>query len=628
MNESSQTRILAAILAADVAGYSRLMQDDDRATVAMLDECRSIFHKHIAAHRGRVVDMAGDSVLAVFETATGAVQSALDIQKALIEHNASIPASRRMRFRIGVNLGEVISKGDGSIYGDGVNIAARLQAIGEPDGVCISGNVHEQVKNRVKIGFAFAGVQQVKNIAEPVNAYRLLLESEENLPISPSSVRTAFRVRMMAIGAIAIVAVGAAGAWWYWKGSEASLKTLSTASTSLSLPDKPSIAVLPFVNMSGDKEQEYFSDGITEELITRLAKRAGLFVISRNSVFTYKGHVVKPEQVSRELRVRFVLEGSVQKANTQVRITAQLIDGTNGFHLWAEHYDGDLKDVFALQDSVTQKIVTALLPKLPTTSSSFTTRPDTNSVEAHDLLLRGLAVKFKPQKDTNPAARRLFEAAIELDPNYAQAYCWLGWTYLDEWLFLWSQDPSVLGRAMEVAKKAVALDDTLAEAHRTLGYALLLDRQHDLGLAELRKAISLDPNSSNAFGTLAQGLNWSGKADEAIGFVKEAMRVDPKYPPWVPYWLGDSYYWLRRYDEAIAAYQEAISKQPTYLSPHRMLAAIYSELGRDREAQAEAAEVMRINPTWSLELYRARLPLKHQADLDRITAALRKAGLK
>jgi adenylate cyclase len=621
MADPEGTRKLEAILVADVAGYSRLMQQDDEATVATLEAYRAVFREKVQAHRGRVVDMAGDSVLAVFDAATGAVRAAFEIQAVLAERNEALPEARRMRFRIGVNLGEVIERPDGTVYGDGVNIAARLESIGEPGGVTVSGTVFDQVKNRLQVAFDFIGEQQVKNITELVRAYRVVAEGTPVfISRRPKRLHAMSKPAVIGGAASAVVLIAAVGIYSY--------RHMAPSTPALLLPDKPSIAVLPFVNMSGDPEQEYFSDGMTEDVITSLSKRSGLFVIARNSVFTYKGRAVKPEQVSRELGVRYVLEGSVRKADKQVRITAQLIDATTGYHLWAEHYDGELKDIFALQDGVTQKIVTALAPQLASGEKSASDRPATVSVEAYDLLLRGLAVKFNPQKETNPAARRMFEAAIELDPNYANAYAWLGWTYADEWTLLWSDDPDVLSRAINAARKAIALDASLAEAHRLLGWALLWNRQQDVGIAELEKAVLLDPNSSNAYGTLGAGLNYLGRPEEAIGFVKKAMRVDPKYGPWVALWLGDSYYLLRRYDDAIATYQEGVRRNPNYVSPHRMLAAAYAELGREKEARAEVAEVLRINPTYSIELYRARAPFKNQADLDRYISGLRKAGFK
>ncbi len=469
---AAQSRKLAAILAADVAGYSRLMQDDDRATVAMLDDCREAFRRQIEAHQGRVVDMAGDSILAVFETATGAVQSALDIQKELGERNDPIPEIRRMRFRIGVNVGEVISKTDGTIYGDGVNIAARLQSVGKPGGVCISGNVHEQVNNRLKAGFEFAGEQQVKNIAEPVRTYRLDQRPGTKPPVQSGNAPSSNAARKIAVVAAIVVAVGVASAWWYSQRPPASpaTKISSTTGASLVLPDKPSIAVLPFVNMSGDKEQEYFSDGMTEDVITSLSKLSGLFVIARNSVFTYKGRAVKPEQVSKELGVRYVLEGSVRKAENRVRITAQLIDATTGYHLWAENYDGELKEIFALQDAITRKIVSALAPKLTAGTKPGSKRQETNSIEAYDLVLRGVAFFYGYRKDSNAMARQMFERAIVLDASYARAYVWLSWTHFLDWEWQWTVGPGGLDRALEAAKKAVALDDSLSEAHGAFGW--------------------------------------------------------------------------------------------------------------------------------------------------------------
>jgi adenylate cyclase len=612
MADLEGVRKLEAILAADVAGYSRLMQEDDEATVAMLEAYRAVFREKIQARRGRVVDMAGDSVLAVFEAATEAVLAA---------RNETLPEARRMRFRIGVNLGEVIERPDGTVYGDGVNIAARLQSIGEPGGVTVSGTVFDHVKNRVEVGFDFIGEQEVKNITELVRAYRVVAEGT---PVSTLVQRKRQRAisQPVLIGGAAAAAVLIATAGIY------SYRHVGPTATALSLPDKPSIAVLPFVNMSGDTEQEYFSDGMTEDVITSLSKRSDLFVIARNSVFTYKGHAVKPEQVSHELGVRYVLEGSVRKVDKRVRITAQLIDATTGYHLWAEHYDGELNDIFALQDSVTQKIVNALSPKLSSEGSSTLAHRQTTNVDAHDLFLRGLAIKLKPQKETNPEARRLFQAAIELDPNYALAYSWLAITYADEWTYLWTKDSGALARGIDIARKAVALDGSLAEARRALGYILVLDKQYEPGLPELEKAVSLDPNSSVAYGTLANALNLLGRPEEAIGFVKKAMRVDPKSGPWVACWLGDSYYWLHRYDEAVAAYQDAVRRNPNYLTARRNLAATYAEMGRERDAKAEAAEVLRLNPSFSVELFRSRIAIKSEADLNRLVTALQKAGLK
>lgn len=621
MADLEGVRKLEAILAADVVGYSRLMQGDDEATVRALEDSRAVFREHIVAGHGRVIDMAGDSVLAVFHSATGAVRAAVAIQHTLAAKNEPLPDARRMRFRIGVNLGEVIERPDGTVYGDGVNVAARLESLGEPGGVIISASVFEQIKNRVALEFEPIGAQRVKNIAESINAYRVVGKGA----VRTVSHRRVRRLRLALAACLFVIAVGT-GIYIYVKSH---LDPAPGGGARLTLPDKPSIAVLPFVNMSQDPEQEYFSDGMTEEVITSLSKRPGLFVIARNSVFTYKGKAVKPEQVSRELGVRYVLEGSVRKADHRVRITAQLIDGQNGGHLWAEHYDGELKDIFALQDGVTQKIVAALSPRLSAESQAKgAARPETVSVEAYDLLLRGVSLRNQVKRESRPLARQFFERAIVLDPNYANAYAALAWIYIDEWSFLWSQDPQTLARALEVARRAVELDPDLAEGRRALGYALLWSKRYDECQPQLKTAVELDPNSANALGTLASCLNYLGRPAEAIEYVRQAMRVDPKYGPWVVLWLGDSYYLLRRYDDALAAYEEAKVRNPNYISPHRSLAAIYAELGRQKDAEAEAAEVMRINPQFSLETYRARLPFKNPQDLDRFTGALRKAGLK
>jgi adenylate cyclase len=623
MADPEGTRKLEAILAADVAGYSRLMQGDDRATVATLEAYRGVFREKIQAHHGRVVDMAGDSVLAVFEAATEAVRAASEIQSELAQRNEALPEPRRMRFRIGVNVGEVIEKPDGTVYGDGVNIAARLESIGEPCGVTVSGTVFDQVKNRLGVAFDFIGEQEVKNIAEAVRAYRIVAEGT-------SASASALSKRKQAISKRVVIGASASGVALLAAVGMYSYRHLAPSATApaLPLPDKPSIAVLPFVNMSGDKEQEYFSDGMTEDVITGLSKLSGLFVIARNSVFTYKGQAVKPEQVSRELGVRYVLEGSVRKSNKQVRITAQLIDATTGYHLWAEHYDGELKDIFSLQDGVTRKIVSALSPKLAPGEGSTSSGPETNSVEAYDLYLRAKAIQNKTQSKNLETVRPMFEQAIALDPKYARAYAGLAWTYFDEYNFQWSQDPNALGRGVETAKKAVALNPSLSEARRTLGYLLIYAREYDNGLRELEKAVELDPNLSWAQAMLAYGLILTGRPDEAVGFAKRAMRLDPKCEAWVAYALPSSYFWLRRYDDAIDALHDVVRRNPNYLPAHTGLAAVYAELGREKEAQAEAAEVLRINPNYNLELLRRRVPYKNEADMDRLIAALQKAGLK
>ena len=625
-------RKLAAILSADVAGYSRLMGEDEAATLGTLTAYRAVFAQLIAQHQGRIVDTAGDSVLAMFDSVVEAVQCAADVQHGLRARNAALLAARRMAFRVGVNLGDVIEQADGSIYGDGVNIAARLQALADPGGICISGTAYDQIKNKIPLDFDSLGARSVKNIAEPVRVYRVRSPAQaaaRRMRPSRSAMSSVLRKWLLAAAAALLVGAGALGVWKYaYLDGTLPAQLAAGPAPALPLPEKPSIAVLPFVNMSGDKEQEYFSDGMTEDLITGLSKRSGLFVIARNSVFLYKGRPVKPEQVSRELGVRYVLEGSVRKAGNRVRITAQLIDASTGYHLWAENYDGELKDVFALQDGITRQIVTALALKLTAEEPSRSGRQETNSIEAYDYFLRGVALFYEYRKESNAMARQLFERAITLDPNYARAHVWLSWGYYIDWEFQWTEGPGALDRSHEAARKAVALDDSLSEAHTVLGWSSLWKKQHDVAIAELERAVSLDANSAWAYAFLAEVLNFSGRPDEAIGFVKKAMRLDPNYPPWLVFHLADSYFLLRRYDEAVAALQDALRRNPDFSPARRSLAIIYAELGREKEARAEVAEILRISPEASLERWRERLPYKNQADLERYIAGLQKAGLR
>ena len=624
-------RKLSAILSSDVAGYSRLMGEDERATLETLKVYRQVMGNSVADHGGRVVDSAGDALLADFPSAVEAVRSAVEIQRELAQRNAMLPEHRRMLVRIGVNLGDVIED-NAALFGDGVNIAARLQALAEPGGICVSGTVYDQIEGKLPVSFRFAGDQTVKNIAKPVRAYHVHAETAHPMHSALPVRQRVSRRTLWAAVAVLFVAAMATGIWPYASRFGSSpTKVAVEPVASLQLPDKPSIAVLPFVNMSDDPKQEYFSDGMTEDIITSLSKRSGLFVIARNSVFTYKGRAVKPEQVSRELGVRYVLEGSVRKVEKHVRITAQLVDATTGYHLWAEHYDGELKDVFTLQDGITQKIVAALAPKLAAAEQTLKGRPETNNMEAYDLLLRSIPVINEVRKESNALAHRMVQKAIALDPNYARAYAQLSWVYFLDWQFQWeagTPNPRTLAQSLEAAKKAVALDDSSADAHEVLGWNLVWKKQHDLGIAELEKAISLDPNYSDAYTMLAESLNLSGRPQEAIGFSKKAMRVDPNFPFYVMFNLAHSYFLLRRYDEAIAAYQEAVRRNPAFVLAHVHLAVVYEELGREKEARAEATEILRLNPRYSLNLLRDLLPYKNEADRDRIVSGLRKAGMQ
>ncbi|HJY80672.1 MAG TPA: adenylate/guanylate cyclase domain-containing protein [Candidatus Binatia bacterium] len=587
--QSLQGRIerkLAAILSADVKGYSRLMGEDEVATIRTLTTYREVMGTLIRQYRGRVVDSPGDNLLAEFASVVDAVQGAVEIQQALKARNADLPVSRRMEFRIGINLGDVIVEGE-RIYGDGVNIAARLEGLADGGGICISGSVYEQVETKLALTYEYMGEQTVKNISKPVRVYRVR-EQTDTPPLTK----------------------------------------LGEKPLPLPLPDKPSVAVLPFTNMSSDPEQEYFSDGITEDLITDLSKVSGLFIISRNSVFTYKGKAMKVEQVGQELGVRYVLEGSIRKVGNRVRITAQLLDATIGFHVWAERYDRDLQDIFTVQDEVTQQIVAALKVKLTTVERGRLGRQPTTNLEAYDCYLRGLELYAQRTQEANIQARQMFERAIALDPQFATAYAFLGRTYLMELIYQWSQDPQILEQVAVFGQKAVALDDSQPAAHETLALAYLGKKRHAQAITEAQKTIALDPNYADGYVTLADILCFAGQPEPAVALVEQAMRLNPRYPPFYLWSLGHAYRLLGRLEEAITALRTLLSQNPDHLTAHILLAATYCELGREEEARAEATEILRINPNYSLTLVQERVPYKDSAPLDRQLTALRKTGLR
>jgi adenylate cyclase len=624
-------RKLAAILSTDVKGYSRLMGEDEVETIRTITTYREVIATLIQQHRGRVVDSPGDNLLAEFASVVEAVQCAVAMQREIKTRNAELLPHRRMEFRIGINLGDVITEGE-RIYGDGVNIAARLEGLAEAGGICLSGTVYDQIKTRMDLGYEDLGAQAVKNIAEPVRVYRVQMEPGAAAPAvgkQPWITGKSWHRGVWALVGLLLILGGGVTVWQRVFRPPPPSQVASTEPVpALALPDKPSIAVLPFVNMSQDPEQEYFSDGMTEDLITDLSKLAGLFVIARNSVFTYKGRAVKPEQVSRELGVRYVLEGSVRKAGDRVRITAQLVEATTGYHRWAERYDRDLKDIFAVQEEISRKIVAALAVQLTAGEQARLGRQYTDNLEAYDYLLRGSESLGRYTQETNVQARQMFEKAIALDPTFALAYALLGMTYFGEWSLQWSQDPQTLERAFALAQQAVALDDSLPVAHRVLGLVYQWKKQPAQAIAALERAIALDPNDADSYASLAHILNFTGKPEEALRLAQKAMRLNPHYPSFYSATLGTAYLSTGRYEEAIAAFKEALIRNPDYLLAHIFLAVLYSGGGREEQARAEAAEVLRLNPQFSLEVWRQTVPMKDQAVLESFLDRLRQAGLK
>ena len=625
MTEEQAKRKLTAILSADVKGYSRLMADDEEATVRTINAYRDLMTGLIKDHRGRVVDAKGDNVLAEFSSVVDAVRCAVQVQKELTDRNSELPEHRRMEFRIGINLGDVIEE-QGTIYGDGVNVAARLEGLAEAGGICISGTAFDQVKNRVSVGYEYQGKQSVKNIPDPVRVYKVLLEPEAAGKVIGEEEPRPRKKRWAAIAAVAVLAVVAGGLLWnlYLRPE---VEPASVEKMALPLPEKPSIAVLPFANMSGDPEQEYFSDGISEEIITALSKTPKLFVIARNSTFSYKGKPVKVQQVAEELGVQYVLEGSVRKSEDRVRIAAQLIDALTGRHLWAERYDRDLKDIFALQDEITIKIISALQVKLTDGEIARTSAKGTQNLEAYLKLLQAYESLYTVTKEGIAQARRLCEEAIALDPEYAAAYGLLGATHFMDSTMGWSKSrKESLNRAFEIIKKAKALDDSDSLSHSLLGVLYVMTREFDKGIEECERAVALAPNSGKAHIWMGLVLHIVGRHEEAIRYAEHALRLDPIPPGWYFRILGQAYSWVGRYEEAIAAFKKSLQRAPNDRLTHLHLTTAYGWAGCLEEARTQVAEVLRITPKYSVEQAKTIL-YKNKTDRERYLDALRKAGL-
>ena len=581
-------RRLAAVLAADVVGYSRLMGVDEAGTHARLKALRQdLIDPKIAEHRGRVVKRTGDGALVEFASAVDAVRCAVEIQQVMAARNQDVSEVQRIEFRVGINLGDVIVE-EGDIFGDGVNVAARLEALAQPGGVCISDVVHQMVRARLDLAFEDLGEQRVKNIAQPLRVWQWTHDARST---GPRACGTA----------------------------EAAVPTPQT---------KASIAVLPFDNMSRDPEQTYLSDGITEDLITDLSQIAELFVTSRHSVFQYKDRSVTPQQVGQDLGVRYVLEGSVRRAGGRVRINAQLIDAATGFHLWAQRYDRDFEDIFDLQDEITHTIVAALEVHLTPKEREVIARRYTENLEAYDLFLQARETHLlRRNRGAAERARVALERAIELDPEFAAAHALLAENYRQEWMFEWRDDANTLDHALELAREGVRLDQELPLAHMLLGWIHLWRKEHDAAIAEAQRSVELDPNNAEVWVRLGHILDHAGRPREGLPLIEKAMRLDPHHPFVYPFWLGCALYSLERYEEALGAYERASKRNPEFMAAHQFLAATYAALGRLEEARSEAAEVLRLHPGFSIRRLAQKLPTKDQRVLSHTLDSLRKAGL-
>jgi TolB-like protein len=571
----SVQRRLAAILAADVVGYSLLMGADEAGTLAALKARRKdVLEPLVTKHQGRVFKVTGDGVLIEFASAVNAVACAVELQRDMAAANADLPEGKRVLLRIGINLGDVMVEG-GDLYGEGVNIAARLEAIAEPGGILVSATAYDYVGKKAKVGFDDLGVQTLKNIAEPVRAYRV---------------------------------TGA--------------PTVSVAAPNAAT-NKSSIAVLPFTNMSGDPEQEFFADGLTEDLITELSKVPGLFVIARHSCFAFKGKSVDVRRVAHELGVRYVLEGSARRAAQRIRINAQLIDAREGGgHLWAERFDRDLADVFAIQDEVVAHIVEALVGKIA--GRKLPDRKLPKSLEAYDLCLRGRFLYQRSLAEEGKEARRLFQRAIALDPDYAEAHAYLAMNHWMGWVNWFEPADPHRRLALEHARRGVALDPNDPFAHMTLGFVLEYEQEYEESAAHIETALRLDPNHADTYGARADLLVMEGRPLEAIASVAQALRLNPHPPAWYYWCRGEAEYAARKYEQAIAT----LRLDATYDTPSRsILAAALAQLGRIEEASVEGRLFMADYPSFRIEAFLDTQPFLNRSDREHFAEGYRKAGL-
>jgi len=623
-------RRLAAILALDVVGYSRLMGADEAGTLSALNKHRrELIEPKARQYDGRTVKLMGDGALMEFASAVDAVAFAVEIQCAMRERNKAVPKNRRIIYRAGINIGDIIIEGD-DIFGDGVNIAARLEGLAEPGGVCVALNVFDQVKGKLDLTFKPLGKRKVKNIVEAISIYRVEIDAKaEQLA---TAVPTGGPVRKLQAGyaaAVAALLLLAAGIIWWQPWQTGTQKAPAQQTATLPRITKPVIAVLPFDNISRDPQQDYFSDGITGDVITDLSQISGLFVIARNTMFTYKGNPVKVQQIARELRAGYVLEGSVQKVGNRVRINAQLIDAHTGHHLWAERYDRELRDVFALQDEVVRKIVAALSVKLRPSEKEQLSRSAQAHPEAYDMLLRGLEKYRRFTRETLAESQEFFKRAIALDPNFARAHADLALSHIIAVELGLSDEPKASTReAIRIAQHALSLDDTVREVHFVLSNIYRTLKRHDDAIAAARQAITLDPNYADGYAQLALDLNYAGKPDEGLAAIKHAMRLNPRHPFFYVWILGQSYYLLGRHEEAAEQFVRVTKSNPDFTVAHKMLAATYSELGRSDDAEWAAAELETLIPNYSLEQEVASAPYKDPAVFRRYIDGLRKAGLQ
>ncbi|HWT31702.1 MAG TPA: adenylate/guanylate cyclase domain-containing protein [Propylenella sp.] len=583
METAGVERRLAAILAADVVGYSRLMEVDETGTLARLKAHRlELIDPAIEKGNGRVIKTSGDGMLVEFQSVTGAIQCAAEIQRRMARRNQDVSAARAIQFRIGINLGDVIVE-ENDIFGDGVNVAARLEAMAEPGGICVSAAVRDQVGDRLDVGFEDLGEQTVKNINRPIRVFRVMLGKDEAL--EPD------------------------GATGPGRAAQA----------------RPSIAVLPFSNMSGDAEQEFFADGLTEDIITELSRFRDLLVISRNSVFVHKGKPVKVQDVAREFGVDYVVEGSVRKAADRVRVTVQLIDADTDTHVWAERYDRELADIFAIQDEVTANIVATLRGRVEAATQERAKRKRTENMAAYEYVLTGKVLHHWSAREANAEALRMLDRAIELDPNYAHAHAWKACVIGQSWLHKWcDDDAAAVENIRQELQTALALDDNDADVHRILAALNVNFDNLDKAVYHQERALQLNPNNDLIVVQQGELLTWLGRPEEGIDWIRKAMRLNPYHPERFWSHLGRAQFTARSYADAIQSFSRITAPDHTH---HAFMAASAAHMGDNVAAAAHAREVLTKEPAFTVESYLGTLHYRQASDREHYGEGLFKAGL-
>jgi adenylate cyclase len=579
-------RRLAAVLAADMVGYSRLMEVDETGTLARLKTHRiEIIDPAIAKNRGRIIKTTGDGILVEFHSVADAVLCAAEIQRRMARRNLDVPPSRWVQFRIGVNLGDLIVDED-DIFGDGVNVAARLEMLAEPGGICVSAAVRDQVGDRLdQIAFEDLGEQSVKNIARPIRVFRIRLGTDATV------------------------------------GPERARDAVMTAAVA----KKPSIAVLPLANMSGDPEQEFFADGLTEDIITELSRFRDLLVISRNSTFVYKGKAVKLQEVAREFGVDYILEGSVRKSGDRIRVTVQLIDAETDRHVWAERYDRQLEDIFAIQDEMTRAIVATLPGRMEAATHDRAKRKRTDNMAAYECVLTAKVLHHRSTREDNVQAQRLLDRAIALDPNYGHAHAWKGCVLGQTWVHDWCADrDATMRQVFAELEVALGLDDNDADVHRILAALSLMRKDHDKAAYHQERALALNPNYDLVVVQQGELLTWLGQPEEGIDWIRKAMRLNPCHPERFWSHLGRACYCAEQYAEAAEAFSRITRPDHTH---HAFLAASFAQMGNAVAATAHTAEVIKREPNFSVAGHLTTQHYKREIDRQRHADGLLKAGL-